>query len=124
MMKLKFFFTFVMAVLALNASGDVGQQINIEQKPKHGTHLENFVPFDMPDVFYDDVSQAIIIDGGGVVTYYDVEIAPVTSSVPVITTQVSGYYDTIDVSSLPATEYVITIYSPENNTYEGFFEIE
>lgn len=78
----------------------------------------------MPDVYYDNVNQTIIIDGGGEVTYYDVEIAPVTSSVQVITTQVSGYYDTIDVSSLPATEYVITIYSPENNTYEGFFEIE
>ena len=44
-MKLKFFFTFVMAVLALNASGDVGQQINIEQKPKHGTNLEKGATF-------------------------------------------------------------------------------
>ncbi len=88
-----------------------------------GDHIEHFVPFDMPDVYYDDVSQTIIIDGDGAVTYYDVEIAPVTSSVPVIMTQVSGYYDTIDVSSLSAAEYVITIYSPEDNTYEGFFEI-
>ena len=86
-------------------------------------HLEHFVPFDQPDVYYDSDDQTIIIDGDGAVDYYDVEIAPVTSSVPVITTQVSGYYDTIDVSSLPAAEYVITIYSPEDNTYEGFFEI-
>ena len=86
-------------------------------------HLEHFVPFDQPDVYYDSDDQTIIIDGDGAVNYYDVEIAPVTSSVPVITTQVSGYYDTIDVSSLPAAEYVITIYSPEDNTYEGFFEI-
>jgi hypothetical protein len=86
-------------------------------------HLEHFVPFDQPDVYYDSDDQTITIDGDGAVNYYDVEIAPVTSSVPVITTQVSGYYDTIDVSSLPAAEYVITIYSPEDNTYEGFFEI-
>lgn len=87
------------------------------------THNEYYIPFDQPDVYYDSDDQTIIIDGDGAVTYYDVEIAPVTSSVPVITTQVSGYYDTIDVSSLPAAEYVITIYSPEDNTYEGFFEI-
>ena len=87
-------------------------------------HLEHFVPFDQPDVYYDDVSQTIIIDGGGAVTYYDVEIAPVSSSVPVISTQVSGYYDSIDVSSLSATVYVITIYSPTGNEFEGFFEIE
>jgi len=86
-------------------------------------HLEHFIPADCPDVYYDCDDQTITIDGDGAVTYYDVEIAPVTSSVPVITTQVSGYYDTIDVSSLPAAEYVITIYSPEDNTYEGFFEI-
>lgn len=86
--------------------------------------IEHFVPFDQPDVYYDSDDQTITIDGDGAVNYYDVEIAPVTSSVPVITTQVSGYYDTIDVSSLPAAEYVITIYSPEDNTYEGFFEIQ
>ena len=57
-------------------------------------------------------------------TYYDVEIAPLSTFVPVISTRVSGFYDTIDVSSLSAGEYVITIYSPEDNTYEGFFEIE
>ena len=66
----------------------------------------------------------IIINGGGEVSYYDVEIAPTSTFVPVISTQVNGYYDTIDVSSLPAGDYVITIYSPEDNTYEGFFEIE
>ena len=87
-------------------------------------HLEHFIPADQPDVYYDSTDQSIIIDGGGAVSYYDVEIEPVSSSVPVISTQVSGYYDTIDVSSLSATEYVITIYSPTGNEFEGFFEIE
>ena len=104
-------------------SSKANDEIVLNCPEQQHDRIENFVPFDMPNVYYDDVSQAITIDGDGAVNYYDVEIAPVTSSVPVITTQVSGYYDTIDVSSLPAAEYVITIYSPEDNTYEGFFEI-
>ena len=87
-------------------------------------HLEHFIPADQPDVYYDNVAQTIIIDGGGEVTYYDVEIAPVSTFVPVISTQVNGFYDTIDVSSLSATEYYITISSPTGNEFEGYFEIE
>ena len=86
-------------------------------------HIEHFVFADQPDVYYDNVYQTIIIDGGGEVTYYDVEIASVTTTLTVISTQVNGYYDTIDISSLPQDEYVITIYSPEDHTYEGFFEV-
>ena len=91
---------------------------------KGGLHLEYYVPADMPDVYYNEDNQTIIIDGGGEVTYYDVEIAPVSTFVPVISTQVNGYYDTIDVSSLSATEYYITISSPTGNEFEGYFEIE
>ncbi len=98
--------------------------VNMQYVGKHYDHLEHFIPFDQPDVYYDNANQAIIIDGDGAVDYYDVEIAPVTSSFPVITTQVNGYYDTINISTLPQGVYVITIYSPEDNTYEGFFEIE
>lgn len=87
-------------------------------------HLENFVFVDQPDLYYDNVAQTIIIDGDGAVDFYEVEIAPTLTFVPVISTQVNGYYDTIDISSLPQGEYCITIYSPEDNTYEGFFEIE
>ena len=32
-------------------------------------------------------------------------------------------FRTIEVSSLPAGDYCITIESPAGNTYEGFFEI-
>ena len=76
----------------------------------------------MPDIYYDDNTCEIIIDGLGVVDYYDVEIASATSFITVITTQVNGSYDTIDISSLPQGEYVITIESPWGNTYEGFFD--
>lgn len=100
------------------------EEINLHHIGNQNDRIEHFIPFDLPDVYYDNANQAIIIDGDGAVDYYDVEIAPVTSSFPVITTQVNGYYDTINISTLPQGVYVITIYSPEDNTYEGFFEIE
>lgn len=76
---------------------------------------------DMPLAYYcyDDKSQWIIIDGGGAVSYYDVEISiPVINAVE-LSTQVDGTYDTFDISSLPAGSHVITIESPSGNTYEG-----
>ena len=79
--------------------------------------------FDMPDAFYnhDEKTQDIIIDGNGVVSYYDVEISsPVTNTVE-MTTQVNGTYDTFDISSLPTGSHVITIESPSGNIYEGTF---
>ena len=79
------------------------------------------VSFDQPSVYYDDESQWILIDGGGVVNYYDVEItSPVTNAVE-ISTQVDGNYDTIDISSLSPGIHVITIESPSGNIYEGTF---
>ena len=100
------------------------EEINLHHIGNQNDRIEHFIPFDQPDVYYNNVAQTIIIDGDGAVSYYDVEIAPVTSSVPIISTQVSGYYDSIDVSSLSATVYVITICSPTGNEFEGFFEIE
>jgi len=71
--------------------------------------------------YYDNKTQEIIIDGSGVVSYYDVEISlPVTNTVE-ISTQVDGTYDTFDISSLPSGSHVITIESPSGNIYEGTF---
>jgi hypothetical protein len=56
------------------------------------------------------------------VSYYDVEITSLSSWTVYVSTQVSGYYDTIDISSLPQDDYVITIDSPLGNFYEGFFD--
>ena len=96
--------------------------INMQHIGHHGDHFNYPIPADMPDVYYNNVSQTIIIDGTGEVDYYDVEIFSVTSSITVISTQVNGYYDTIDISSLPEAEYGIIIYSPTGNIFDGFFE--
>lgn len=79
--------------------------------------------FDIPLAYYcyDGKTQEIIIDGGGAVSYYDVEISsPVTNAVE-ISTQVDGTYDTFDISSLTPGSHVITIESPSGNIYEGIF---
>ena len=97
--------------------------INIQHVGNHGPHFNIPIPADQPDVYYNNVSQTIIIDGTGEVNYYDVEILSLTTFDVVVSTQVNGYYDTIDVSSHPVAEYGIFIYSPTGNTFEGFFEI-
>ena len=97
--------------------------INMHHIGNHGTHYNLPVPADQPDVYYNNVSQTIIIDGTGEVNYYDVEILSLTSFDVVISTQVNGYYDTIDVSSLSDGEYTIFIYSPTGYTFDGDFEI-
>ncbi len=90
-----------------------------------GDHHDLPIPADQPDVYYDDDNQELIIEGLGFVTTYDVEIASAATLTVLISTQVNGYYDTIDVSSLPSDHvYVITLYSPTGNTFEGTFLIE
>lgn len=87
-------------------------------------HFDQPILFDQPDVYLDDDNLEIIIDGDGAVSYYDVEIESMTTWLTVISTQVSGTYDTIDVSSLAPGDYIITITSPTGHEFEGFFEIE
>ena len=78
---------------------------------------------DMPQAFHDFKYHEIIIDGGGVVSYYDVEISsPVTNTVE-ISTQVNGTYDTFSISSLPSGTHVITVESPSGHIYEGTFTV-
>ena len=78
---------------------------------------------DMPQAFHDIKYHEIIIDGGGVVSYYDVEISsPVTNTVE-ISTQVNGTYDTFSISSLPTGTHVITVESPSGHIYEGTFTV-
>ena len=96
--------------------------IQIREKGSVGNHFDIPYPADMPDVYYDSDNHEIIIDGQGFVNYYDVEIATAASFVTVLTTQVNGSYDTIDISSLPQGHYIITIESPLGNTFEGYFD--
>ena len=89
------------------------------QMPGHSG--QPLFPADQPDVYYDDVTQQIIIDGTGEATYYDVEITSMSTFYVVLSTQVNGNYDTIDVSSLPDDKYEIVITSSLNNEYVGYF---
>ncbi len=120
-MKRTALFTFL-ALFAFLPFAYSSQQAIQLRKVKIG-HSNIPMPADEPDVYYNDVSQTIIIDGTGEVEYYNVEIMSLTTFDVLISTQVNGYYDTIDISSLPDGEYVITIDAPTGNSFEGFFEI-
>ena len=113
----------ILAIPPCYANNRGEEVINIQHVGNHGPHFNIPIPADQPDVYYNNVSQTIIIDGTGEVNYYDVEILSLTTFDVVVSTQVNGYYDTIDVSSHPEAEYGIFIYSPTGNTFEGFFEI-
>ena len=69
---------------------------------------------DAPQAYYDAKEQIIIIDGGGAVSYYDVEITSPSSGILEIAT-------TVDISSLSAGSHTITIETPTGHVYEGTF---
>ena len=88
---------------------------------KGGNHSEYYPPADMPEVYYDSDNLEIILMADGFSSYYDVDIFQTGYTIPVITTQVDGYGDTIDISSLPDGNYTIVITSEFNNVFEGQF---
>ena len=120
------FLLMLSCINVISASAQVRNEkkINIHHTGHEHNHFDHPVLADQPDVYYDDDNFQIIIDGGGEVTYYDVQITSMTTWYVVISTVVSGYYDTIDVSSLAAGEYCITITAPTGHEFEGFFDIE
>ena len=102
---------------------DASGQIYIEHRPKGGIHSGLPIwPADQPNVYYDATDQVIIIDGpGSEASYYDVDIVSMSTFDVMLSTQVNGTYDTIDVSSLPDDNYKIVITSSNFNEYEGYF---
>ena len=88
---------------------------------KGGVHSEYYPPADMPEVYFDSNDLEIIIVGDGFADYYDVNIVSHSTLLAVISTQVDGYGDIIDVSSLPEDNYTILITSSNDNQYEGQF---
>ena len=78
----------------------------------------------MPEVYLDSDEMEITIVADGFASYYDVDIVFVPTNTLVISTQISGYGDSIDISSLPAGYYRIVITSEYNNVYHGYFTIE
>ncbi|MBQ6166919.1 MAG: hypothetical protein IJK41_05755 [Muribaculaceae bacterium] len=100
------------------------QQVILHHTKGHGGHLENYPIADMPDaVYYDSDEMEIIIVADGTSLYYNVEIVSDALNLTVISTQVDGYGDVIDVSSLPAGNYTIIITSQFLNEYEGQFTV-
>jgi hypothetical protein len=112
----------ILCCFAVTLFADHDQQVIINKKGGH--HYDFPAPAVQPEVYYDDVDQEIIIVGTGNATYYNVVIESVNDWDVSLSTQVNGSYDTIDISSLPADEYCITITTAWNDTFVGYFEIE
>ncbi|MBR5169662.1 MAG: hypothetical protein IKW85_03750 [Muribaculaceae bacterium] len=87
-------------------------------------HSEHFLPADAPEVYLDLDEMEIIIEADGFADYYNVDIFTMAGTSPVLWAVVNGTYDTVDISSLPADDYRIVIYSSNNNVFEGYFSIE
>lgn len=123
-MEKNLFLLSLMLLVCLNISA--GGRIEIHQIGQVPPRVDVSIPADQPEVYYYSSTQEIIVDGddGGFVCYYDVEIYPSASAIPIISTQIDGDYDTIDVSSLTAGDYTIIIYSPYNHEFQGEFTIE
>lgn len=78
----------------------------------------------MPEVYIDLDEMEIIIEADGFADYYVVNIISQVTLQCVIYTQISGYGDTVDVSTLPDGYYRLVITSSNNNVFEGYFMIE
>ena len=118
MKRTTLFIVLLLTAMPIFADGNVAS-ITLSHKggPRDGFPIY----FDIPAAYHDIKNHEIIIDGGGAVSYYDVEISsPVTNAVE-ISTQVDGTYDTFDISSLTPGSHVITIEFPSGNIYEGTF---
>lgn len=121
MKKIFFIIVFVTQCLVLFGSPE---KIVIHDPNEQPDHIEYYPPADMPDVYYNSDDMEIIIEADGFSSYYYVEIFQTGYTVPVISTMVDGYGDTIDVSSLSDGDYTIVITSEYNNVYQGYFAIE
>lgn len=119
MKRLFLFSLFLLSVSPLSFADS--RPIQIRDKGSVGNHSEYYPPADMPEVYYDSSEQEIIIVADGFASYYDVDIVSQSTMLAVISTQVDGYGDTIDVSSLPNDNYTIIVTSSNNNQYEGEF---
>ena len=116
-----FFFLFAFAGLL---SWATDEEIVLNHPGQQHDHIEYFLPADAPQAYFDTDELEIIIVGDGFADYYDVEIVSLATMQSVICTQISGYGDSIDVSSLPDGNYHIVIHTSNNNVYDGFFAIE
>ena len=120
-MKVLYFLLFGLLSFACLARDE--ENINLHSPGGGPTHYSFPVPAIEPDVYYDSDAQIIIVEGTGNVSYYDVEITALSTFDVPISTRIDGTYDTIDVSSLPSDDYVITINTPMEISYQSKFTI-
>ena len=123
-MKLRITILFALILVSQTMLYGEPERIVLRDTGQQHNHWELPAPAVQPDVYYDDVDQEIIIVGTGNATYYNVVIESVNDWDVSLSAQVNGSYDTIDISSLPADEYCITITTAWNDTFVGYFEIE
>lgn len=117
-------FSILMCVV-FRASADDGTTASISlQHQTHDNHSEYYPPADMPEVYLNSDEMEILVVADGFASYYNVDIVFVPTNTLVISTQISGYGDSIDISSLGPCYYMITIISEFNNVYQGYFTIE
>ena len=95
--------------------------VNMQYIGERDDRIEFFVPADMPEVYFDDDTHEIIIVADGFADYYEVDIVSQSTLLAVISTQIGGYGDNIDISSLPDDNYTIVITSSNDNVYQGQF---
>lgn len=100
------------------------ERIHLQHRHKDGNHIEYYPPADMPEVYIDTDEMEIILVADGFATYYVVDIVSQVTMLSVIYTQIGGYGDSIDISSLPDGYYHIIITSSNNNVFDGYFTIE
>ena len=118
-------FTIVDFVLtSINYEASARRKIEMSQGGQVPTHIEYYPPADMPEVYIDLDEMEVIIEADGFADYYVVNIISQATMQSVIYTQISGYGDTVDVSSLPDGYYRLVITSSNNNVFEGYFTIE
>jgi len=124
---LRFLLLSVFVISAFGASAqtrDGEEKLNIQYVGHHGTHNEYYPPADMPEVYIDLDEMEVIIEADGFADYYVVNIICQVTMQSVIYTQISGYGDSVDVSSLPDGYYRLVITSSNSNVFEGYFMIK
>lgn len=118
----KFIFLFLFNVFCSGLYA-VQESIVLRDTRHQHDHFEYYPPADLPEVYYDSDEDEIIIVADGFSSYYNILIIRNSTNQTMVSTQVSGYGDTIDISALPSDNYTIYITSEFNNLFDGLFTI-
>ena len=124
-MKKTIIFLFFLIICSFEIKADF-TPIIIQNGGGAHDHNEIYLPADMPEaVYYDSDEMEIVIEADGLFTsYYNVLIIRNSTNQTMISTQISGYGDSIDVSSLPSDNYTLVLTTESNNVFEGQFAIQ